>query len=250
MGASWSAVSNRIEYMFYDPKAEEFARHKAEREAQKAVDDKRRAEIAQSQLTEQQKKEANDALNAKQKAERESLATRSQFNISQLIGQSSDGIYFHVKALLLLCFMIYGGHIAVNQAIGYNIPFRILTFVYGMLCSIYIVPKALYDIYWKHIDLPYYAFFPLSTYQPKGDLEKYIVGPFCYIETPEAIEAREAVKKLYESGFVKAAVAASAVVSKVAAAAKAAAPSSASTAPAAKAEAPLATAQAPPRSNP
>ena len=203
MGATWSAIGTRLEYMFYDPKAEEYAQKKAEREAQKAADDRRRAEIAQSQLTEQQKKEANDEITAKEKADREALATRSQFNISQLIGQSSDGIYFHVKALLLTCFMIYGGHIAVNQAIGYNIPFRILTFVYGMLCSIYIVPKALYDIYWKHIDLPYYAFFPLSTYQPKGNLEKYIIGPFCYIETPEAVAAREAVVKLYESGFVK-----------------------------------------------
>ena len=148
MGATWSAFTNRVEYMFYDPKAEEFARHKAEREAQKKADDIRRAEIEKSQLTEQQKKEATDALNAKEKAERESLATRSQFNITELIGNSSQGIIFHVKALLLLSFMIYGGHIAVNQAIGYNIPFRILTFIYGMLCSFFIVPKALYDVYW------------------------------------------------------------------------------------------------------
>ena len=204
----WTGLNNKIQYMLSkvinDPEADAYAQQQAAKAAQEAAVQK------QKDIDQQNAANAAAKIAAQQEA-RESLATRSQFNISKLIGDSSHGIIFHVKGLLLLCFMIYGGHIAVNQAIGYSMPFRILTFVYGMLCSFFIVPKAMYDVYWSQKTLPYYGFFPLTTYTPKGDLENYIVGPFCYKEDPTVLAARAAVAKLYADGFSNAGAAVAAV---------------------------------------
>jgi hypothetical protein len=193
-----TSLTNKVQYLIAknisDPDAEAYAKQQAIQAAQDAAVKKQ--------------KEANDkkaaAAAADQAAKDEaaaSLAQRSKFNSKQLVTQISNGILTAVGILVGLCFVLYGGHIAVNQAIGYRVPFRILTFLYGVICSIWVVPKALYDIYWKGIKLPYYGFLPISTYVPNGDIESIFIGPFCYTEDSSATAARAAVEELYSGAF-------------------------------------------------
>ena len=193
-----TSISNKIQYLISksvsDPEAEAYAKQQAAQAVQDAAVQRQQVATAKTAA------EAEAAATAEAEAAA-SLVTRSKFNSKQLVTQVSNGILLAVARIIALCFALYGGHIAVNQAIGYNVPFRLLTFFYGMICSIWIVPKALYDIYWKGIKLPYYSFLPISTYVPNGDLQNIFIGPFCYTKDSSAIAARAAVVALYSDAF-------------------------------------------------
>ena len=203
-----TSVFNKVQYLIAknssDPEADAYAKQQAAQAAQDASVKKQKAIAAQA-----------DAKTAATKADKDAaaadLVARSKFSSKELITQTSKGILIAVAVLIGLCFVLYGGHIAVNQVIGYGVPFRILTFIYGVICSIWVVPKALYDKYWKGIKLPYYSFLPISTHVPTGDLESIFLSPFCYTEDTSALTARSVVESLYSDAF-KNSVATTAVV--------------------------------------
>ena len=196
----FTKLVNKVQYVtsksLDDPKAAEFAREKAIQDAQdQAVADRKAKEkaLAAKQL------EDKDKADAKVK----DLQERSQFNITRATGGTASGILKIFGSLLLAGVMMYGGHLAANQAIGYNAPFRLLTFLYGSLFFFYHIPKGLYDKYINKKKLEFYSFLPLSTYHPTGDLEKFFIGPFCYSETQESQAARAVVQSLYSTAFTK-----------------------------------------------
>lgn len=196
----FTKLVNKVQYVtsksLDDPKAAEFAR-------QKVIQDAQDQEVAD-------RKAKDDAAAAKQlvdkkKAEEKvkDIQDRSQFSVSRAAGHTASGILTIFGYLLLAGVMMYGGHLAANQVIGYNAPFRLLTFFYGSLFFFYHIPKGLYDKYINKKKLEFYSFLPLSTYHPTGDLEKFVVGPFCYSETQESQAARAVVESLYSTAFTR-----------------------------------------------
>jgi len=193
-----SSLSNRFQYFIAqqtaDPEADAYAREQAVQAQQDASVQERRLAANQQAAQDAAAKQQSDQASA-------DLAARSKFNLSSLISQASKTILNVVIILAVICFAFYGGHIEVNKAMGYGLPFRVLTFLYGALFSFWVVPKSIYDVYYKGLTLPYYSFFPISTYVPNGNFEKMVLGPFCYTEDETVKAARAAVSLLYENAF-------------------------------------------------
>jgi hypothetical protein len=194
----FTKLVNKVQYVtsksLDDPDAAEFAKEKAIQDAQdKAVADRKAAAdtIAAKELA--TKKEADEKA--------KTLEDKSQYNVYRAAGNAASGILSVFFSLLLVSLMMYGGHLLANRDIGYNMPFRLLSFFYGSLFFFYHIPKTLYDKYISKKQLEYYSFLPLSTYAPTGDLEKIFLGPFCYTETQTALEATSLVEQMYSTAF-------------------------------------------------
>ena len=193
-------ITNKIEYSLSqwaaDPEAEEYAKQQAK---QKEQDDE-----AQSRLDEANAKAEADAK-AKEETEEKvkEVADRSEFKPKRAASNIASGIIKGFMSLILIMTIFYGGHLAANDAIGYNIPFRILSFIYGCIFFFIEIPKMLIRKFWYQIQPSYYTYFPLSTYQPNGDLEILFLGAFCYKENEKSAAAKAAVESLYRAAFDK-----------------------------------------------
>jgi hypothetical protein len=131
------------------------------------------------------------------------VADRSEFKPQRATGNVAAGIVKGFMSLILTLLILYGGHLAANEAIGYKIPFRILSFVYGCLFFFIEIPKMLIRRYWYEIKPAYYTYLPISTYEPMGDLEILFLGAFCYKEDNASQMARATVEALYKTAFEK-----------------------------------------------
>ena len=151
-----TSITNRAQYALSanisDPNADAYVKQRAAEAANAAA----AANAAKDAAAAKAAKDAADAA-AKKAAEDKaaSLSARSKFDIKKLIGQTSFGILGWFIALLLICFALYGGCLAANESIGYNVPFRILSFFYGMIFFIYYIIKSFYIVDWKGEKIPY-----------------------------------------------------------------------------------------------
>jgi hypothetical protein len=193
-------VSNKIQYSISqwasDPEAETYAKDKAKQDEQNAETQKRIDEA---------KKESDTAASTKleEEAKTKELAERSEFKPQRATGNVAAGIIRGFMSFILTLIILYGGHLAMNEAIGYKIPFRILSFAYGCLFFFIEIPKMLIRRYAYQIKPPYYTYFPISTYEPNGDLEILFLGAFCYKEDEASQMARATVETLYKTAFEK-----------------------------------------------
>jgi hypothetical protein len=196
----FTQISNKIQYSLSqainDPKADAYARQQAI-QAQQDADAKARRDAALANASAQEK--------ARLKAEEDAkaLAERSQFKPVRATGNVASGIIKGFMNFILALIILYGGHLAANEAIGYKVPFRILSFLYGCIFFFIEIPKMLIRRYWYQIKPPYYTYFPLSTYVPNGDLEVLFLGGFCYKEDEASQMARATVETLYKTAFEK-----------------------------------------------
>jgi len=195
-----TSLYNKVQYLasnqLSDPNADAYARQQAEQAKQDAEAKKREEVAAAEKAKADAKKEEADAAAAE-------LSARSKFDSRKLITDTANGILTGLGSVILICFCLYGGHLAANQAIGYNAPFRVLSFLYGAIVFFYVIPRSLYKVYGKGETLPYYSFLPLSTYVPNGNLEGIVLGLFCYQENDETIAARKVVEELYAAAYNK-----------------------------------------------
>jgi hypothetical protein len=195
-----TSLYNKVQYLastqISDPEADAFAKQKAEQLKQDAETKKREEKAAKA------KAEA-EAKTLEEKEAAANLASRSKFDSSQLIADSANGIIKATLILIAISILFYGGHLAANQAIGYGVPFRILSFIYGCLTAFYGIPMMIYKIYVKGETLQTYSFLPISTYVPNGTLESIFFGPFCYQENEASVAARAAVETLYSNAYKK-----------------------------------------------
>lgn len=200
MSSITTSLYNKAQYLFSktisDPKADAYAKQQAE-QAKHDAEKKEREKKAAADKAAADEKAAKDAEKAAD------LAARSKFDYKELISDSAKTILTTFGSVLLALVLLYGGHLAANQAIGYKTPFRILSFIYGALGAIYIIPMSLYKVYGKGETLPYYSFLPISTYVPNGTLEEIFLGGFCYQEDEASVAARSAVETLYSNGYKK-----------------------------------------------
>ena len=195
-----SQLFNKIQYhvtkAVSDPKANEFVKEQAAQAKQEA-EIKERKEL---EVTE--KKKINEMALEKQK-EIINLNERNTFSIKRAIGKAASGILNALRIIVFIVLVIYGGILAANDAIGYNFPFRILSFIYGCVCFWYIIPRSFFHKYYAKIDVPYYSMLPISTYKPVGMFESLIYGPFCYTEDSRVLFAKQAVETLYKNGYLR-----------------------------------------------
>jgi hypothetical protein len=199
MGNTLTLAYNKVQYMvaknLSDPEADNFAKQQAAQAAQdKVVADRKKAADAKNKKTEEQKKAENEAAME--------LQRKSQFSTPKdFAAKVSDKVIAVFKSLLFIALSLYGGYISSNKAIGYNVPFRLLSFIYGSLLWFIVIPLALIDIYYRKKVLPNYAFLPLSTHVPSNKFENFFIGAFCYKEDAASIAAKAEVMSQYESAF-------------------------------------------------
>jgi len=193
-------VSNKIQYSISqavsDPNADAYAEQQAKQAKQEADIKKREADAAA-----QAKKDAD----AKAVADKEAadLTKRSRFSPSRATGSIASGILNTFLSLLFFALMLYGGHLAANEAFGYNIPFRILSFIYGCLLFWIYIPKTLLKKFYYKMDIPYYGFLPLTTYQADGFIESIFYGPFSIIPGSDLVGTKSQIEELYRAAFTK-----------------------------------------------
>jgi hypothetical protein len=195
-----TSLSNKINYIVAqnvsDPQADAYAEQQAiQAEQNKKVKDAEAAKAKAEAKAAADKKESDEAAAA--------LAARSKFSPRKLAYNAANGILKAFLILFVIGIAFYGGHIVANKAIGYSVPFRILTFLYGSIFSFWIIPKSLYDVYAKGEILPYYSFLPLVAYEPAGIIEQFFIGAFCYNENESSKAATNAVTKLYSDAYTK-----------------------------------------------
>lgn len=178
-----------------DPKAEEYAK-------QQAIQKKQDEEVRQREAA---ASKASAEADAKKKSAAEAsadLASRSQMNPSKAAADIAKSTLNWFFFIFLAMIALYGGSIAANMSIGYNVPFRRMSFVYGTLMFFLVIPYYIYLVYFKNQTIPYYSFFPTnSTYVPIDTLEQILYGWYCYKEDDASKAARAIVQKIYESGF-------------------------------------------------
>lgn len=193
-------VSNKIQYSISqwasDPEAEAYAKDKAKQQQQDAETQER---------INKTKSESDSNISAKEEADAKakSIAERSEFKPERATSNVAAGIIKGFMSFILALVMLYGGHLAANEAIGYKNPFRLLSFVYGCIFFFIEIPKMLIRRYAYQIKPAYYTYLPLSTYEPNGDLEVLFLGGFCYKEDTASQLARATVETLYKTAFEK-----------------------------------------------
>ena len=193
-------ISNKIQYSISqwasDPEADAYAKQQAKQREQDA-------EVEQRSRETKEKGDAAAAAKEESDAKAKELAERSEFKPQRATSNIAAGIIKGFMQFIFTLIMLYGGHLAANEAIGYKIPFRILSFAYGCLFFFIEIPKMLIRRYAYQIKPPYYTYFPLSTYEPNGDFEILFLGAFCYKEDEASQMARAAVETLYKTAFEK-----------------------------------------------
>lgn len=193
-------ISNKIQYtiseVVNDPKAEEYAK-------QKEIQEKHDAEVKAREKDAEKKAKEDAEKKAELDLEAKKLTERSEVNISKTSANIASEILTGFLIFLLIFFVLYGGHLAANDSIGYKIPFRILSFLYGCIFFFIEIPKMFIRTYYYNSIPKYYTFLPLSTYEPKSDLETIFYGWFCYKEDEFSTAARSAVDTLYKTAFDK-----------------------------------------------
>jgi|Laugrespbdmm15sn_2_1035079.scaffolds.fasta_scaffold34839_1 hypothetical protein len=193
-------VSNKIQYSISqwasDPEAEAYAKEQARQQQQDAETQER---------IDKTKSKSDDNINANEEASAKAkeLAERSEFKPQRATSNIAAGIIKGFMQFIFTLIVLYGGHLAANEAIGYKIPFRLLSFVYGCIFFFIEIPKMLIRRYAYQIKPAYYTYLPLSTYQPNGDLEVLFLGGFCYKEDTASQLARATVETLYKTAFEK-----------------------------------------------
>jgi hypothetical protein len=191
-------LTNKIQFIaskqLNDPEADEFAR-------QKSIQDKQDEEVRLREEQQLKDEEDEEIQNEEDKKAAEELQRRSEFKPYRAVGNAASLILKIFGSIILVSVMLYSGHLAANQAIGYRTPFRVLYFIYGFLLFFLVIPKTLYESLVLKKAQKYYTFFPLSTYTPNGQLENVFLTPFCYVEDEFSKNARKIVEDLYAKAY-------------------------------------------------
>jgi hypothetical protein len=193
-------ISNKVQYSISeyvnDPKADAYAKQQAI-QAKQDAETKERLNMA--------KAKSENSIKETEKANKAAalLADRSQFKPQRATSNIASGIIKGFMTLILILVMLYGGHLAANDSIGYKVPFRLLSFLYGSIFFFIEIPKMLIRKYLYQIQPKYYTYLPVSTYQPLGDLEILFLGGFCYKEDDASKAATAAIENLYKAAFDK-----------------------------------------------
>jgi cation transport ATPase len=210
MGNLLTRTYNKVQYEISkkvsDPEADNYAKQQEAQAKQDKTVAERKAELDKQK--EQKKQE-----DAEKKKEADELAKRSRFSpISEQIHTITKTINLYATIFVILGLGLYGGKISANQAIGYNIPFRILSFFYGLLFFFIVIPVAFIKKYLYGTKILNYTFIPLKVHVTTGWAERVLIGPYCYQEDADYFSEKARVADLYKNGYDNSLKAAAAVV--------------------------------------
>jgi len=196
MGNTLTLAYNKLKYQvdkeLRDPEADAYAKQQAlQAEQDKAVAE-RKALADKNSVAD--KKAAEE-----KKLEDEEKARKSKFSpVSHTSAKVAQNIFAVFSSLLLILLGLYAGSLSANKDIGYNIPFRIMSFIYGAILFPVIYIRMFIDMY-RGIKRPYYAFLPIWNYEPDGWVERIFWGPFSFVDDGGIGTAQQEVKDLYIS---------------------------------------------------
>jgi hypothetical protein len=126
-----------------------------------------------------QNKKLNDA---NQKAQDE------QFNLFRLLGTIKDTATTVVSSLFYIMICLVAGTLAANDAIGRDVQYRVLYFIYGFIFGPVVILYYLYR--WYNKDAPYiYRMLPIFTTEADSTLMRMFFYPFTYKEDKRATDA-------------------------------------------------------------
>jgi hypothetical protein len=198
MGNFLTKLSNKLSFLsdkyLDDDEQREFEQNKKAQEAQDELSRKR------EQLQQEEDREREEKIAAEEKAAAE-LARRSEFNVETLFHRTCLGILKQFMGLISFLLMLYGGHISANEAIGYSISMRILSFVYGCLAFFIVIPRSFYYTFWLKKEQHFYTFLPISTHLPNGNFENFFLTPFCYVHDQYIDKAKAEILEQYKVAF-------------------------------------------------
>jgi len=190
---------NKIDYLLSeflnDPDA---AAHVKEQADQKAQDEETKKRLEEANA----KAEEDANTKSEEDAKAAELVDRSEFKPKRAAGNIARGIVADFIFFSIICIMLYAGHIESNRAIGYNLPFRIVSFIYGSLAFFYVIPRMLYEKYWLKIPQIIYATVPIIAHNQATHVNEYL-ATVMYSEDSSVSEARKAVESLYSEAFRK-----------------------------------------------
>ena len=196
MGNTLSLAYNKIKYSIdkelRDPEADAYAKQQEiQAEQDKAVADRKAAAAAKASVDakEAQEKKVEDAEKER----------KSKFSpVSHTGAKVAQNIFIIFWSLLLILLGLYAGSLCANKAIGYNIPFRLMSFFYGMILFPAVYIRMFIEMY-RGVKSPYYGFLPIWKYEPDGWVERIFWGPFSFVDDGGIGTAQQEVKDLYIS---------------------------------------------------
>ena len=111
-----------------------------------------------------------------------------EFNVTRLATTSSNIAIQVVSSLLYVTFCLVAGMLCANDAIGREIPYRVLYFIYGFIFAPVVLIYYLYK--WYNDDAPkIYRLLPIYTTVSDNTLGQYFFYPFTYKEDKMAMDA-------------------------------------------------------------
>jgi hypothetical protein len=196
MGNTLTLAYNRLQYQIdkelRDPEADAYAKQQALQAEQDKTVAERKASVAA--------KASIDAKEAEEKKlEDEEKARKSKFSpVSHTSAKVAQNIFAVFSSLLLILLGLYAGSLCANKAIGYHIPFRLVSFFYGMILFPAVYIRMFIEMY-RGLKSPYYGFLPIWKYEPDGWVERIFWGPFSFVDDGGIATAEQEVKDLYIS---------------------------------------------------
>ena len=111
-----------------------------------------------------------------------------EFNVTRLATTTSNIAIQVVSSLLYVTFCLVAGMLCANDAIGREIPYRVLYFIYGFIFAPVVLIYYLYK--WYNDDAPkIYRLLPIYTTVSDSTLGRYFFYPFTYKEDKMAMDA-------------------------------------------------------------
>jgi len=115
-------------------------------------------------------------------------AQEEQFNLFRLMSTTRDIATQVVTALFYIMICLVAGTLAANDAIGRDVQYRILYFIYGFIFGPVVILYYLYR--WFNKDGPYiYRMLPIFTTETDSQLGRMFLYPFTYKEDKRATDA-------------------------------------------------------------
>jgi len=111
-----------------------------------------------------------------------------EFNVTRLATTTSNIAIQVISSLLYVTFCLVAGMLCANDAIGREIPYRVLYFIYGFIFAPVVLIYYLYK--WFNDDSPkIYRLLPIYTTVSDSTLGRYFFYPFTYKEDKMAMDA-------------------------------------------------------------
>ena len=117
--------------------------------------------------------------------------TNIQLPPQNLIAEIIKNIIFSFFVFLFILFAIYSGHLAANDAIGRDIQYRILYFIYGTIFAPLVFLYYMIQMM-RGNTVKSYAILPIREGDVPNGLEGFFLSFISYIPDAEAGEKRKA----------------------------------------------------------